>query len=259
MAQRPKSNMAVWPLLLGVAAVIILAIVIARAVTATPAAADTATPANTLATGGSPTSDMDAKYQILTQEAVDRAILLLTPSPGVGTEKPTLNVTPDLGTTSEARRPAGAGTIISGSPPLFPSIAYQISADKWVEVKQGTTIEVFAGARRNPTDWQDISQGLVIVMEEGSTTQTDEYETTTKSGPVYIVDAMGERLILQTQDGTSLYFDVPSRQFVEGLSVTVTPAPNTATPVVPSSTPAPSAYPVSSEELATAQPTTGQQ
>jgi hypothetical protein len=73
-----------------------------------------------------------------------------------------------------------------------------------------------------------------------------------------IVDAVGERLILHAANGTTFYFDVPSRQFVDSLDVTAIPSTTTVTPPLPSNTPEQTGYPVSSEAAPTAQMTADQ-
>lgn len=258
MTQQKRVKGSEWPLVIGLMAMLALVVVFVGVFQGSLATGNA--PAS-LATQDIPSFLTDvpgAKETFEAQEATERAILLITPSPGPGTLKPTLDITPEPLITADTRRTAGAGTIIWNFPAPFPAVGYQITANKWVEVSEATIIEVFAGARRNVNDWQDVSQGLVIVFEEtpqGSIISGNEYETPTKSGPVQITDAQGERLILQTRDGVMFYFDVPSRQFVDGLTVTVTPSPYTATPSLPPTTPEPSAYPPSSEIPPTAHAT----
>ncbi len=51
-----------------------------------------------------------------------------------------------------------------------------------------------------------------------------------KGGPVRIVGAQGQRLILKTDIGTIFYFDLPSRRFVSSLTEIVPTATPPATP-----------------------------
>lgn len=205
-----------WSAWLGLAAVIVLGIVLMAS--ASLSGRDPTGSATSGARGAATTSNMAAKNQALTEEAAGRASLLLTPSSGPGTEKATLDATPVPGMTAEAGRPAGAGIVIAGQGGPFPSDVYALTASEWVERKPQTTIEVLAGARRNPYQWQDLGAGLIIVIETGPQgTSEAEYETATKGELVFIVDAVGERLILRTQSGKALYFDVPTRLFVGSL------------------------------------------
>jgi len=109
--------------------------------------------------------------------------------------------------------------------------------NRWFEVASDRHFEVLAGA-----DTLDESQGMVYVLEFlPNGTELDDggyYFTPLKAGPVGVVDAQGERLILQAEDGTTFYFDVRGQTFVASLSEIVptmtfwpTPAPEpTETP-----------------------------
>ncbi len=246
MTQQQNEKGPEWPLVIGLLAILALVVVFVGVFHGGSATGNAPASLATQDTPSFPTDVPGAKETLEAQEATEQAILLLTPSPGLGTLKPTLDVTPEpIMTADVPRQTAGAGTIIWGFPPTFPSIGYQLT-NKWVEVNGTTVIEVFAGARRNVNDWQDVSQGLVIVLEEtpqGSTISGNEYETPTKSGPIQITDAQGERLILRTRNGVTFYFDVPARQFVDSLIATVIPPLYTVTPPLPLTIPAPSAYP----------------
>jgi hypothetical protein len=95
----------------------------------------------------------------------------------------------------------------------------------WIAQLGDEDIVVYGGSRRDES-----TEGLVIVLQKnrrtGAATGPDTYDTPAKAGEVEIVDAVGERLTLQANDGTLFYFDVLTRQWV-------TPGP---TPV-PSSLP----------------------
>ncbi len=110
--------------------------------------------------------------------------------------------------------------------------------------------EVCAGADR-AADFNDVSQGALSMRVEAlppldtaavaKTHPGGDFETPTKDGPVTITGALGERVILQSTDGATFYFDVPARQFVPSLAATVTPPPSATSPVSPlaTGTPAP--------------------
>lgn len=62
-------------------------------------------------------------------------------------------------------------------------------------------------------------QGILIMLiasPDGLTplARGERYNTPTLNGPVQITDAVGERLTLQADDGTTFYFDVATRQWV---------------------------------------------
>lgn len=176
-----------------------------------------------------------------TQEAAAQTpywIATVWPSPTLGpTSTPDLSYVP--------HREAGAGIIISdtASVPGWSLAVYNV----WYEIPKG--IQVFAGVTDDPT------QGAIAVL----TPYTDIFEpevylTPLKAGMIQVTDAQGERLVLSSLDGgTIFYFDVPSRQFVDSLTApnppTVTPMPTfTPSPTLPLYTPAasdtPPPYPV---------------
>jgi len=119
--------------------------------------------------------------------------------------------------------------------PLF--FVHQINVtNAWFEDTAGGTMRtyVFAGSKPGPGG-EITQQGLVIVHVAKMSPQGDisvvyakEFLTPTQSGPISITRAVVERLILQSTDGTTFYFDVPSRQYVASLTSavpTVTPGP----------------------------------
>lgn len=110
--------------------------------------------------------------------------------------------------------------------------------NQWYQIPKG--IRVLAGA---VTD--DPEQGAVAVLAPGVNFESPEiYLTHLKVGPVELQDAQGERLILRAINGGNLfYFDLPTRQFVDGFTVTVV-AP-TVTPW-PTFTQSPTLQPVPS-------------
>ena len=77
------------------------------------------------------------------------------------------------------------------------------------------------------------------------------FPTPTKHGGVRVVSEQGNRLTLVSTDGTTYYFDIPSRRFVASLTEVVPSAtpPNTFPPKptlhaiwTPISTPVPTTY-----------------
>lgn len=157
--------------------------------------------------------------------------------PGGPTPAPT--ATPGL--SAWPNRLAGAGLIISNSTSL-PGWPIAVT-NVWVQLRTG--VRVYAGVTSTA------GQGAVVVL----TARTDPaplelYLTRGRAGAVQVVDARGERLVLQSLDGqATFYFDVPTRQFVDSLALTspaptVTPLPTfTATPGTPTAVWMPGPYP----------------
>jgi len=137
---------------------------------------------------------------------------------------------------------AGAGYIV-----IVPSISskkYSIFSQWYEDTNSGKRrIFVEVGAIKGP-DGSLTTQGIVIVevwqiSVKNNVVTTDfvehtEYPTPIQAGPVKVVDAVGERLILQsTTTGNTSYFDVPARRFVPSLtwvSPIATPRPQPVTP-----------------------------
>ena len=232
-----------WSFALGVLALLALIAVLAQGLRGRPAPGSA--PASQAAQDIPTTQVPGAKETFIAQEAIagatEQARLILTPSPGPGTFKPVSDDTPEPVISMATRQPAGAGTIIWNIETPLDKAGYQITGSMWVEDKETGVIEVYAGAERNDfNNWNDPPpQGMVLVLDETPGGISGGYKTPTQLGPIQIINAQGERLILQTlnrSNRVTFYFDIPSRQFVDSLTVTVTPSPPTATP-------APSAYP----------------
>ncbi len=115
------------------------------------------------------------------------------------------------------RHPAGTGNIVTDFVPPFPAMSHVITS-MWYEDIGVTRIIVYAGALRdNPGADASASRGVVIVvvqtMEGAALPGGGTYLAPAKTGPLHIVDANGERLVLQSDNGAMLYFDVSTRQF----------------------------------------------
>lgn len=116
------------------------------------------------------------------------------------------------------RHPAGVGNIVTDFVPPFPAMSHVITS-MWYEDTAATRIIVYAGALRdNPGVEAPASQGVVIVvtqtMESAALPGGGTYLAPGKTGPLHIVDAIGGRLVLQSDNGAMLYFDVSTPQFV---------------------------------------------
>jgi hypothetical protein len=145
--------------------------------------------------------------------------------------------------------PAGMGAIALIQPP-FSGLQYHI-ANTWYEDMDGgrKRLYVYAGDVSGHGG-ESTEQGVLVIevlqktMQNGrlliNKIESDTYLTAVQAGSVRITDAVGERLILQSTGGATFYFDVPTRQYLPSLAVTVTMPPSTTSP----ETPAPSATPL---------------
>jgi len=129
--------------------------------------------------------------------------------PPTAPKDPTLAPAPP--TTEPIPFPTG---IFPGGEGAFPSFEFTIQ-NRWQAIMNGEPIQVFAGSL-----FDDSQQGLIIVLGASS---GGRYNTPIKAGAVRITTESGLRLTLLADDGTTFYFDVPSRLYVAGLETTVEP------------------------------------
>ncbi len=131
-------------------------------------------------------------------------------------------------------RAAGNGTVLEEGSSIFPG--HYLIENQWWETVGGQCIHVFAGARRGdgandlPKPWQGMVFVLLSALDGTRLPGGGTYETPSKVGSVKIVAAQGQRLVLKADDGTTFYFDLPTRQFVPSLTATVTPVKPTLPP-----------------------------
>lgn len=84
--------------------------------------------------------------------------------------------------------------------------------NRWAGFVRDTYVVVFAGALAD-----DPAQGIIYVVTVSSDkkgTIWNHYLTPTKTGSVRIVSVEGTRLVLASESGTTLSFDVSTLQFV---------------------------------------------
>src|SRR5258706_5035960 len=170
-----------------------------------------------------------------TGEALQRQIQQeaeLTPIPsGTVWSFPPATFTPGPTEPPPPSTPAGVGFIID--PDREDSLSKLMTVtvvSSWYADIDGQYISVFAGS-----DYNDPSQGAIFVAINGSLLppESGKFLTPDRSGPVHIVGAQGERLILRSDQGKTYYFDVPGRRFTTSLTdsaPSVTPVPRTPTP-----------------------------
>ena len=122
----------------------------------------------------------------------------------------------------------GGGQIARVNPP------YGMS-NLWAGIVNGEETLVIAGVRQFPEEAKESSQGVVMV-EVHSIDQTNRdfaiYDAPIADTGILKITAITDyRLTIQAESGEVLYFDVPTRLFVESLTATVS-AP-TVTPLPP--------------------------
>jgi hypothetical protein len=135
--------------------------------------------------------------------------------------------------------------------------AYPMS-NVWKEIVNGERTLVYVGGYGDMyAATPVVVQGIVVVQVFSSdlTNRTlVEYRAPVTTGILRIVAAIGYRLTLAGQNDETLYFDVLTRQFVDGLNVTVTaPTITSLPPITPTAVsptfawsteyPAPGTYP----------------
>jgi hypothetical protein len=133
--------------------------------------------------------------------------------------------------------------------PFSGSMFHTVNA--WYEDSEGgrTRTYVYAGSLPGPGG-EATQQGALILQVvrmslKGNLTVAEvvdhgRFPTAVEARAVQIEDAVGQRLILSSTTGAQFYFDVPSREFVASLTVTVTPpAPTSPISPVPSASPPP--------------------
>ena len=167
-----------------------------------------------LVLSASPPGYPPAKRTLEASVEQTRVAALKTPPPPPGPSPVPVTITP----APIPRRPAGAGNIVTDFVPPFPAMSYVITS-LWYEDVGNQRIFVYAGALRdNPGANALASQGVVIVvvqtLDGGAQPGGGTYRAPGNAGPLRIVDAIGERLVLQSDGGARYYFDIPTRQFV---------------------------------------------
>lgn len=130
--------------------------------------------------------------------------------------------------------PRVTGIIENPSVPFYSGDVHINNA--WQELVNGYYITVYAGSLA-----EDPTQGIVIIIREyPDFILSDRLFTSEKAGSLRIITVDGLRLLLQTENKQSFYFDVPAVRFVSSLEEIV----STAT-IGPTITPA-SLFPESS-------------
>ncbi len=175
-----------------------------------------------------PTDYPQPKRTIVVAEQQTREAAILPPTPPRGAKLP--GPYPTRMPEQEAGpqgTPAGAGVITDqvGHPIEYYSGTFITARHAWYQRVDDGFIIVYSGH-----DAFDPSQGVVIVVRSGTIFDPvgARIETPIKAGGLQMVDAVGERLILQSTQGQTFYFDVPGGRFAASLTEvvpTMTPPP----------------------------------
>lgn len=198
----------------------------------TPIIGETATPY-----GGDIFTDLPPEKQtaevslLMTRQALIDTITPELPTPGV---PPTLTPAPIV-----------TGIFPDSTGPRIPDF---FAINHWQNIVNGERVLVYAGARVDMALATPITnKGLLLVIVDAidySNRSIVEYETEGELGPLMITVADGYRLTITNENGVMLYFDVPTRQFVDSLTATVTAPTVTPLPLAtPTVQPLPSGYP----------------
>jgi hypothetical protein len=152
--------------------------------------------------------------------------------------------TPGRYTPLPARTPEPFVTGIFGGGQIAPVSPPYGMSNLWAGIVNGEETLVIAGIRHFPEEAQETSQGVVMVEVHSIDHTNGDFAIydapIADTGLLKITVVEGYRLTIQAESGAVLYFDVPTRRFVDSLAATVS-AP-TVTPLPPV-TPTPTEIP----------------
>jgi len=180
-----------------------------------------------------PTNYPGPKQTIVVAEEMTREAAVLTPIPTGGSKLSERPTPMEIEIYGPPGTPVGSGMVTEhfGLASAYYMGLFEHTGLAWFENVGREVILVYPGVST-----QDPSQGVIIVTRSGGSRGMDEswHETPVKSGSIKIVDAVGERLILDSEGGDTFYFDVPADRFVNSLSEVVPTI--TARPIIPTPT-----------------------
>lgn len=174
-------------------------------------------------------------YEVAVMQTQQALVLTITPEPPPSGRPPTNTPSPFI-----------AGVYDTSVAPFGVPRAYAM-ANRWQDVVNGERTIAYAGARKDTSGATPIiNKGLIVVVVYSidlSNRSIVEYEAPGETGILRITSVDGYRLSLTAQNGATLYFDIPTRQFVDALTATVIAPTVTPMPTsVPTSAP-PTGYP----------------
>lgn len=181
-------------------------------------------------------------YEVAVLRTQQALMLTITPEPPPTGRPPTNTPSPFI-----------PGIYDTSIAPFGVPQAYAM-ANRWQDIVNGERTIAYAGARKDTSGATPIiTQGLIVVAVYSTdliNRSIMEYEAPGETGILRITSVDGYRLTLSTQIGATLYFDVPTRQFVDSLTATITaptttPMPTSILTAVPPTgyPPPPSEYP----------------
>ncbi|MBS3750580.1 MAG: hypothetical protein KGY39_03635 [Anaerolineales bacterium] len=193
--------------------------------------ADYAIPANTLSPSIT-TQAPPTQSKTPTIKATPEALPTTSAQPTTTTPKPSPTREPSQTTTLIPGTPMGDGVLTKHIGMHMGEVMGNFDGNllAWVTNDHiGRSIIVYAGV-----DIPDEQQGMLYVVREGTIWEGygDQVLLPNRSGRPEIIDAIGKRLIIQTEGGDTLHFDVPSGKIAPNLTAThatMTPGP-TLTP-----------------------------
>ena len=162
--------------------------------------------------------------------------------PTTTTPLPSQSRTPTTSPTLYPGTPMGEGVLVLGMHPAEQMGSFAGNQRAWQTYDHlDRQVIVYLGVYTS-----DKEQGVLYIVREGTIWNFygDRVEIPTRSGRPTIVDAIGERLIIQTEEGETYYFDVPSGKFAPSLTATLP----TMTPG-PTFTPRISPTPISGDDI----------
>jgi hypothetical protein len=83
----------------------------------------------------------------------------------------------------------------------------------WQGKLEGKLLAVYAGR-----SWEDPQQGLLVIYsikQNMAPISVNEYKTPTKSGTIKIVKESNDKLVLESENGTTFTFDIKTNTFVD--------------------------------------------
>ena len=128
---------------------------------------------------------------------------------------------------------AGYGIITDAPAPIFqhgPEVGkYELNDEAWEEDRYDSFITIWSGHLRDSPE-----QGIVyvsIMPHHNPNQESFVFQSPAAAGDLRIAGAVDERLILSSEQGTTLYFDVAAQSFIDSLTKqvpTATPVPTAA-------------------------------
>lgn len=216
-------------------------VVYGRALRATAVAIAETLPTPTLVPNLRPDLQQQEKQNYLYYTALDTAVALFPPPPDYDPSSertPFVQLTPLPTELPIPKTPTGNGSIYNVSLEDDPMGKQLAHVNHWGGRIDGQAIGVFAGhVVGNP------AQGILVIRThvEGDTEHTSRYDyylSPPETGALRITDETGGLMILQAaNNGTLLYFDLRSRQWVPSPSPSPSPSPLPSVSPLPTMSP----------------------